>query len=96
MDTVDWLVKNVRNNNGKVGILGISYPGFYSTMGIINAHPAVKAVSPQAPVTAWFIGDDFHHNVHFSFRIVSVFITASASRAGPDKEAAIRVSISCT
>jgi uncharacterized protein len=64
-DTVDWLVKNVSNNNGKVGIFGISYPGFYSTMGIINAHPAVKAVSPQAPVTAWFIGDDFHHNGAF-------------------------------
>jgi uncharacterized protein len=64
-DTVDWLVKNVSNNNGKVGIFGISYPGFYSTMGIINAHPAVKAVSPQAPVTAWFLGDDFHHNGAF-------------------------------
>jgi uncharacterized protein len=64
-DTVDWLVKNVANNNGKVGIMGISYPGFYSTMGLINAHPAVKAVSPQAPVTAWFIGDDFHHNGAF-------------------------------
>jgi len=64
-DTVDWLVKNVRNNNGHVGIFGISYPGFYSTMGIINAHPAVKAVSPQAPVTAWFVGDDFHHNGAF-------------------------------
>ena len=64
-DTVDWLVKNVANNNGRVGIFGISYPGFYSTMGIINAHPAVKAVSPQAPVTAWFIGDDFHHNGAF-------------------------------
>jgi len=64
-DSVDWLVKNVKNNNGNVGIFGISYPGFYSTMGIINAHPAVKAVSPQAPVTAWFIGDDFHHNGAF-------------------------------
>jgi putative CocE/NonD family hydrolase len=64
-DTVDWLVKNEENNNGNVGIFGISYPGFYSTMGIINAHPAVKAVSPQAPVTAWFIGDDFHHNGAF-------------------------------
>jgi uncharacterized protein len=64
-DTVDWLVKNVKNNNGNVGIFGISYPGFYSTMGIINAHPAVKAVSPQAPVTAWFVGDDFHHNGAF-------------------------------
>jgi putative CocE/NonD family hydrolase len=64
-DTVDWLIKNVKNNNANVGIFGISYPGFYSTMGIINAHPAVKAVSPQAPVTAWFIGDDFHHNGAF-------------------------------
>jgi putative CocE/NonD family hydrolase len=61
-DTVDWLIKNVDGNNGNVGIF---YPGFYSTMGIIGAHPAVKAVSPQAPVTAWFIGDDFHHNGAF-------------------------------
>ena len=64
-DSVDWLVKNVRGNNGNVGIFGISYPGFYSTMGIIAAHPAIKAVSPQAPVTAWFLGDDFHHNGAF-------------------------------
>jgi len=64
-DTVDWLINNIRNNNGNVGIFGISYPGFYSTMGLINAHPAVKAVSPQAPVTAWFLGDDFHHNGAF-------------------------------
>ncbi|MGA1976987.1 MAG: CocE/NonD family hydrolase [Bacteroidales bacterium] len=64
-DTVDWLIKNVSNNNGNVGIFGISYPGFYSTMGLINAHPAVKAVSPQAPVTAWFLGDDVHHNGAF-------------------------------
>ena len=64
-DTVDWLIKNVAGNNGNVGIFGISYPGFYSTMALIGAHPAVKAVSPQAPVTAWFIGDDFHHNGAF-------------------------------
>jgi hypothetical protein len=64
-DTVDWIVKNIKNNNGNVGIFGVSYPGFYSTMGIINAHPAVKAVSPQAPVTNWFLGDDFHHNGAF-------------------------------
>jgi putative CocE/NonD family hydrolase len=61
-DTIDWLVKNLPDNNGKVGILGISYPGFYSTASLPNAHPALKAVSPQAPVTEWFIGDDFHHN----------------------------------
>jgi uncharacterized protein len=61
-DTIDWLIKNVPDNNGKVGIEGISYPGFYSTASLPNAHPALKAVSPQAPVTEWFIGDDFHHN----------------------------------
>ena len=64
-DTVDWLVKNIEGNNGNVGVFGISYPGFYSTMALIGSHPAVKAVSPQAPVTAWFIGDDFHHNGAF-------------------------------
>ncbi|MBB3054900.1 CocE/NonD family hydrolase [Mucilaginibacter gotjawali] len=61
-DTIDWLIKNLPNNNGKVGIEGISYPGFYSTASLPDAHPALKAVSPQAPVTDWFIGDDFHHN----------------------------------
>ena len=61
-DTIDWLVKNIQNNNGKAGIWGISYPGFYSTTSLPGAHPALKAVSPQAPVTDWFRGDDFHHN----------------------------------
>ncbi len=64
-DTIDWLVKNVPHNNGRVGISGISYPGFYATMSLPEAHPALKAVSPQAPVTNWFIGDDFHHNGAF-------------------------------
>ena len=61
-DAVDWLVKNIANNNGNVGVFGISYPGFYSTMAALSGHPAIKAVSPQAPVTEWFLGDDFHHN----------------------------------
>ena len=61
-DTIDWLIKNIPNHNGKVGQWGISYPGFYTAAGMIDAHPALKAVSPQAPVTDWFIGDDFHHN----------------------------------
>ncbi|NEU07507.1 CocE/NonD family hydrolase [Flavihumibacter sp. R14] len=61
-DTIDWLVKNIPLNNGRVGIYGTSYPGFYSTTSLPGAHPALKAVSPQAPVTDWFIGDDFHHN----------------------------------
>jgi len=64
-DTVDWLLKNATNNNGRVGVMGISYPGFYATMSILAGHPAIKAVSPQAPVTDWFIGDDFHHNGAF-------------------------------
>ncbi len=64
-DTIDWLIKNLENNNGNVGVMGISYPGFYSTMAALSGHPALKAVSPQAPVTDWFIGDDFHHNGAF-------------------------------
>jgi hypothetical protein len=64
-DTIDWLLKNIPSNNGKVGVFGISYPGFYSTMAALSKHPALKAVSPQAPVTDWFIGDDFHHNGAF-------------------------------
>jgi uncharacterized protein len=61
-DAIDWLVKNIPYNNGKVGVFGISYPGFFSTMAAAGNHPALVAVSPQAPVTNWFIGDDFHHN----------------------------------
>jgi putative CocE/NonD family hydrolase len=61
-DTIDWLIKNVPSHNGKVGMSGISYPGFYTDAGMIDAHPALKAASPQAPVTDWFVGDDWHHN----------------------------------
>lgn len=64
-DTIDWLVKNVATNNGRVGSWGISYPGFYAAQTAVDAHPALKAVSPQAPVTDWFMGDDFHHNGAF-------------------------------
>jgi putative CocE/NonD family hydrolase len=60
-DTIEWLVKNVPNNNGKVGLWGISYPGFYTSAGMIDAHPALKAASPQAPIADWFF-DDFHHH----------------------------------
>lgn len=61
-DTIEWLLKNVENNNGKVGTYGISYPGFYTSAGSIDSHPALKACSPQAPVSDWFHGDDMHHN----------------------------------
>ena len=64
-DAIDWLVKNIKNNNGKVGVTGTSYPGFYSTEAALSGHPALVAVSPQAPVTDWFMGDDFHHKGAF-------------------------------
>lgn len=64
-DTVDWLVKHVKDNNGAVGLWGISYPGFYAGAGAIHSHPNLKAVSPQAPVSDWFLGDDVHHNGAF-------------------------------
>ncbi|MCP4149318.1 MAG: CocE/NonD family hydrolase [bacterium] len=64
-DTVEWMIKNIPNNNGKVGIWGISYLGFTTAMGAIDAHPAVKAVSIQAPMADLFLGDDSHHNGAF-------------------------------
>lgn len=76
-DTIDWLVKNIKNNNGKVGMYGISYPGFYAVAGLVDSHPALKAVSPQAPAIDWYIGDDFHRNgalfVMDAFRFMSTF-----------------------
>ncbi|OOV29849.1 X-Pro dipeptidyl-peptidase [Flavobacterium sp. LM5] len=60
-DTIDWLVKNVPNNNGNVGTWGISYPGFYASYSLLSGHPALKAVSPQACIADFFF-DDFHHN----------------------------------
>ena len=60
-DTAEWIVRNTHSNKC-IGVHGISYPGFYSTMAALSGHPAIKAVSPQAPVTDWFRGDDDHHN----------------------------------
>ncbi len=75
-DTIEWLIKNISGNNGKVGMWGISYPGFYAIAGAINAHPALKAVSPQAPIADWF-WDDFHHNGAFflnsAFEFFAIF-----------------------
>lgn len=61
-DTIDWLVKSIPNNNGRAGIWGISYPGYYAAAAGVNSHPALRAISPEAPVSDWFIGDDDHHN----------------------------------
>lgn len=83
-DTVEWLLANVPNNNGRVGITGISYPGFYASAALPNAHPAIKAVSPQAPVTDEFMGDDARHNGAFflldNFSFMNYF---DAPRTGP-------------
>lgn len=88
-DTIDWLLKNVKGNNGKAGIYGISYPGFYATAALPNAHPALKAASPQAPVTDWFIGDDIHHNGAFfladAFGFHSIFSVPRPKPITPDK-----------
>lgn len=88
-DTIDWLIKNLPSDNGRVGIYGISYPGFYSTASLPGAHPALKAVSPQAPVTDWFIGDDFHHNGAFfmmdAFSFYSGFGVPRPKPITPDK-----------
>jgi putative CocE/NonD family hydrolase len=64
-DTIDWLLKNVPNNNGNAGIWGISYPGFFTSASIIDSHPALKAASPQAPMTNLFMGDDAYHGGAF-------------------------------
>ncbi|WP_121807974.1 CocE/NonD family hydrolase [Mucilaginibacter kameinonensis] len=85
-DTIDWLVKNVANNNGKVGQYGISYPGFYTAAGILSNHPALKASSPQAPISDFFF-DDFHHNgafiegYFFTFPVFGVQKTDTTSKA---------------
>jgi putative CocE/NonD family hydrolase len=85
-DTIDWLVKHIPRNNGKAGMWGISYPGFYVAVGMIDAHPALTAVSPQAPVGDWFIGDDFHHNgalyLAHAFRWFSMNDRSGGDRTG--------------
>lgn len=63
-DTIEWLLANVEGHNGRVGMWGISYPGFYAAAGMIDAHPALRAVSPQAPIADWYF-DDFHHHGAF-------------------------------
>lgn len=85
-DTIDWLVKNVKGNNGRVGIYGVSYDGYYSTMALPESHPALKAASPQAPVTNWFLGDDWHHNGAFMMMdAFSFYSTIGVPRPKPTR-----------
>jgi putative CocE/NonD family hydrolase len=84
-DTIDWLVKNLPCNNGRVGMWGISYPGFYVSAGMIDAHPALKAVSPQAPVTDYYLGDDSFHNGAFMLAANFGFYTGFLPRPKPER-----------
>ena len=84
-DAIDWLIKNLPFHNGRVGQSGISYPGFYTTSGSIDAHPALKAVSPQAPI-ADFFWDDFHHNGVFTQGYFWNFPIFGTSPAKPTEE----------
>ena len=84
-DTIDWLVKNVPNNNGRTGIWGISYPGFYAAFSLIDSHPALKAVSPQAPMGDVGNGDDAYHNGAFYLAANFGFYSAFPPR-GPEPE----------
>lgn len=91
-DTVEWLLENIEGNNGNVGFYGCSYPGFYATMAAASDHPAIKAVSPQAPIFDWFMGDDFHHNGAFMLcDAASFFSRHGIYRPEPTMKAAKRI-----
>jgi len=89
-DTVEWLLKHVPNNNGNVGIWGVSYPGFYTSASIIDSHPAIKAASPEAPMTDEFRGDDAYHNGAFmlaaNFDFYSAFYRNQAGLEFPPSQ----------
>jgi putative CocE/NonD family hydrolase len=83
-DTIEWLLENILNHNGRVGQWGISYPGFHTVMGMIDAHPALKASSPQASPSDMWVGDDFHHNGAFRLMYTFGWLAHSArTRTGP-------------
>jgi putative CocE/NonD family hydrolase len=86
-DTIDWLLRNVPDNNGRVGMIGTSYPGFQVIHGMIEAHPALRAASPQAsPIDMW-LGDDFHHNGAFRLQYTFSWLSGSArARKGPSEK----------
>src|ERR1700722_8549391 len=82
-DTIDWLLKNVPNNNGNAGIWGISYPGFFTSASIIDSHPALRAASPQAPTTDLFMGDEAYHGGGFMLNTNFGFYNAFKHRENP-------------
>ena len=90
-DTIEYLLKHVPNNNGKVGIWGISYPGFYTSASIIDSHPALKAASPQAPMTNLFMGDDGYHGGAFMLAANFGFYSSFKPMEEPGKPPKVRV-----
>ena len=86
-DTIDWLLKNIPNNNGRAGMVGVSQPGFHVAESIINSHPALKAASPQAPTADYYMGDDVYHNGAFmlgaNFGFYSSFVARGATPEQP-------------
>lgn len=74
-DSIDWLLEHVEHHNGKVGQWGISYPGFYASMAAIDSHPALKAVSPQAPIADWWRGDDMHRHGALNLQMTFAFFS---------------------
>jgi putative CocE/NonD family hydrolase len=82
-DTVEWLLRQVPNNNGRVGIYGISYPGFFAAASVIDTHPAIKACSPQAPVADLYMNDDCYHNGAFMLDAIFSFATYFKPQTGP-------------
>ncbi|MCC7172826.1 MAG: CocE/NonD family hydrolase [Planctomycetes bacterium] len=85
-DTIEWLLKNVQNHNGRVGMWGISYPGFYAAAGMIDAHPALKAVSPQAPIADWWFDDFHHHGAFFIAHAFNFLVSFGQPRPEPTTE----------
>ncbi len=90
-DSIDWLLKNVPNNNGKAGIWGISYPGFFTSASIIDSHPALKAASPQAPMTDLFMGDDAYHGGAFMLAANFGFYSSFKPQENPTLPPKVRI-----
>ena len=90
-DTIEWLLKNVPNNNGRAGIWGISYPGFFTSASMIDSHPALKAASPQAPMTDLFKGDDAYHGGAFMLAANFGFYSFFRPQANPELPPKVRV-----
>ena len=90
-DTIDWLLKNVPNNNGNAGIWGISYPGFFTSASIIDSHPALKAASPQAPMTNLFMGDDAYHGGAFMLAANFGFYSSFKPQENPQLPPKVRL-----